>query len=101
MRNIGLDFDDCNIANSNGGVIINGNGVMSGVGLIGNATHDHIISKMGAGLYVELRSVNSTYCETVHASYSNTPIRVRLAKRKKKRNYLQRFWRAYLKNFSK
>ena len=76
MRNIGLDFDDCNIANNNGVVIINGNGVMSGVGLIGNATHDHIISKMGA----------------------NTS---EVGKEKKKRNYLQRFWRAYLKNFTK
>jgi len=39
---------------SNGGVHHNGNGVIGGVGLIGNASHDHIIQQMGAGLHVEL-----------------------------------------------
>lgn len=39
---------------SNGGVHHGGNGVISGVGLIGNSSHDHIIQQMGAGLHVEL-----------------------------------------------
>jgi len=42
------------LPSAHGGVHHNGNGVISGVGLIGNASHDHIIQQMGAGLHVEL-----------------------------------------------
>jgi len=42
------------LPSGHGAVYHNGNGVISGVGLIGNASHDHIIQQMGAGLHVEL-----------------------------------------------
>ncbi len=35
-------------ASTNSGLCINGNGVMSVVGLIGNASHDYIIQQMSA-----------------------------------------------------
>merc|ERR1719464_264777 len=54
-------------AHGHGGVHHNGNGVISGVGLIGNASHDHIIQQMGAGLHVEL----GEYVETDTAAKAN------------------------------
>eukprot|EP01084_Bolivina_argentea_P034850 64560_1 len=67
-------FEERKIAayNANGGGIIsNGNGVVSGVGLIGNASHDHIIQQMGAGLVAEV----GDYCSLKHPRIDNNDYR--------------------------